>query len=174
MKISKIRFKQKLKAFTIVEILITMLISVIVISITLYSYRNISYYFHKYNLNKDYLFDLEVLYSDLHLNFQDSKEIWYIDNKLIFDNLKQTNYIFGENFTIYSTLPNDTFYFKPITINAYYDNQNVLNGPIDELLINVLFLNDTIKMHFYKQYPAGKKFLIEKEISNSDLINTRF
>jgi len=152
---------RRIKAFTIIEMLITMMISAVVVSITFFAYENISYNYNKYQANRDMLFDLELIYSNLYSHFQDSKTIKIKENTLIFEREANIEYQFGGSFIINSILPNDTLFINIEEVSTSYNSQFKNEGIIDELNIKVLMHKDTISLNFYKEYPIGMKLFFE-------------
>lgn len=162
-----------LKGFSIIELLITMLISTIVISLSYYAYENMTYHFNKYQRTKEKLQDLEFVYSDFYTHFQKSKSIAIIDNRIIFFTNNMVEFEISPTYILNRSILSDSIEVDIIVMEAKYNAKKVEKGIIDELSIKTLLQGDTMNMLFYKKYLLSEKLEVENPsyFDNCLLIN---
>jgi hypothetical protein len=165
----------KLKAFTLMEVTISMLLAVIVIGITYTSYDIIIRSYKNYNIKNQQLESLINLNKLLKKDFEDAQVILKTDNgiKMAFNN-NQINYQFTNEYIIRSSGVTDTFKFATGQWAASFeklpifnlDESNIENNRIDNLKLSVLYNNEIINYHYYKQYSSVNLFQRNSNASN--------
>lgn len=143
----------KLKAYTILELVMVMLLSAIVISFAYGSYRVVSGMFTRFKQANEQTNQLALLEKLLRQDFlqadyltQNERELscFYPDKRIV--------YTFEEDHVLRYNRLSDTFFVKPEAIQV----EQILAG--DQMLVNQLSLSiraeDTVTFYFSKQYPA--------------------
>ena len=160
----KIR-NSKLKGFTIIELIVTLIISSIIITSVYYSLSQVSEYYNKYTNLKSQITDLEIMNSNIKYNFFNCNEILIDNNELLFINKANTVYEITD--TSILNIKNNTYiYANEISTEALWNNKIVEYGNIDELFINITLLKDTISIHYLKDYALDKVIEINNLKSN--------
>ena len=156
---------KKVKAFTLVELLVSMLISSIVISMAYVSYDIVYKQFSNYkNINKKIN---EVILIDMLLknDFFQAKEIYCkTSDKLIFKDKQnhENTYLFTPGYIIRkSNEVNDTLFigaskilFKFQNEELFSDNASLTNKLMDEFCFESFVLGEIEQFHYKKEYAA--------------------
>jgi prepilin-type N-terminal cleavage/methylation domain-containing protein len=153
----------RIKAFTILEVSITMLIAAILIGITYTAFTIINKSYSSFNTKNKDMAELELLDELLRKDFDRAELIQKDQNGIIFKKADLTliKYEFNPAYIIRISGRIDTFKFKTEGFATLFEGQP-LNEPgaseeenrLDELDINLLFGNEKIPYHYFKQYSS--------------------
>ncbi len=154
--------KHRLKAFTIIEVTITMLVSAILIGITYTSYSIVSKSYRSFNVKNDDMAALETLDGLLKKDFIKAEIILKDSTGISFNSPGHiVKYIFAPDFIVRTSGITDTFKIATEKINTSFEKQpvNEVNlsdeqNRLDELDIDMIFQNEKIPYHYYKQYSS--------------------
>jgi hypothetical protein len=154
----------KLKAYTIMEMIVTMLIAGITISMAYSSYKIISGQFGQYKTNSQRNYDL-ILFDKLLLkDFINSNQVIRQSNgvKCVYND-KAIEYLFENIYVIRKSEITDTFKIVISNPKFYFLNEDnfVPEVLIDKVEFDGIIGNDTLPFVYKKQY--GADVLIEKE-----------
>ncbi|HET6243888.1 MAG: prepilin-type N-terminal cleavage/methylation domain-containing protein [Bacteroidetes bacterium] len=156
---------KKVKAFTIIELVVVMILTSIVVGIVYSSYSIVGNQFYMYKKTGIQNSQVALLKMLLNKDFTTSQTIKKGNNELFF--YQENNLIlygFGENFiTRNSNAVKDTFAISPINIDTRFLNQVILNNNdiVDELYFEAEIFKQQQVFQFKKQYAAD--VLIENE-----------
>jgi hypothetical protein len=146
-----------IKAFTILELVISMLLSLIVVLIAILAFEMISKQFMSYKKNNETIRNFYVLEGLLTNDFEFSKKIeWKDNNKMecyMPDN-KMFSYQLNDTLIIrYAENSTDTFFVKLNKIDKVFlvnENSKIIN----ELKLQTHLLNEDYLLSFKKNYAA--------------------
>jgi prepilin-type N-terminal cleavage/methylation domain-containing protein len=166
--------KYHVKAFTIMEVTITMMIAAILIGITYTAYSIISKSYISFNTKNS---DMAVLVQldRLLKRDLDRAEIMLKDNDGISlkNDVHEIKYKFEPGFITRTDVRIDTFKVKTDLVSTFFEGQPVNEtsadeeqNRLDELEFTLLFQNEKIPYHYHKQYSSVN--LIQR---NPDAIN---
>jgi len=158
----------RVKAFTIMEVTVAMLIAGLVIGMTYTAYSVVSRSYQSFQQKND---DIAVLLQLDHLlkrDFAQADTIFKTANGLTFTNAKSmVNYQIDSSWIIRTSAVTDTFKVKVSGVNTLFEEQPITNisptdepNRVDELEFQVLFQDKSIPYHYYKTYSAAN--LIER------------
>jgi len=153
----------KIKAFTIIELVVTMVITSIVIGIAVALYLSLDFYFRdtisEYDKDNNILLTGSMIKHDI-IN---AKEIVRNNSgfTVIITKNKKIRYDISDQHIIreINNLP-DTILcsVNDLTINTLEDN----TGLVNEIIINIGQGKNNIPLHFYKQYENDVLFELDK------------
>jgi prepilin-type N-terminal cleavage/methylation domain-containing protein len=153
----------RIKAFTIMEVTVTMLIAAILMGITYTAFTIINKSYNSFNTKNKDVAELEQLNELLRKDFDRAEFIQKDQNGISFKKADLTliKYEFNSDFIVRTSSRIDTFKFKTEELATLFEGQQV-NEPgaseeenrLDELDINLLFGNEKIPYHYYKQYSS--------------------
>ena len=152
-----------IKAFTIMEVTITMLIAAILMGITYTAFSIINKSYNSFNTKNKDMAELELLDELLRKDFDRAELIQKDQNRIILKraDLTLVKYEFNPDYIVRTFGRIDTFKFKTEAFSTSFEGQQVNeSGPsaeenrLDELDINLLFGNEKIPYHYYKQYSS--------------------
>jgi Tfp pilus assembly protein PilE len=154
--------KHQVKAFTIMEVTITMLVAAILIGITYTSYSIVSKSYLSFNVKNNDMAVLERLDELLKKDFEHAEIILKDTSGISLRSADRIiNYKFSPDFMVRTAGIVDTFKIKISDFNATFEGVPVSEvGPaeeqnrLDELDINILFQNEKIPYHYHKQYSS--------------------
>ncbi|MDF2432861.1 MAG: hypothetical protein JWP44_2492 [Mucilaginibacter sp.] len=154
--------KQKVQAFTILEVTITMLISALLIGITYTSYSIIVKSYRSFTLKNE---DMGVLISLDHIlkrDFDQADVILKMPHGLTLKSeQKIIKYTFNQGFITRESVKTDTFKvetqlvqtsFESITVNDIQDIDE--QNRLDDLSFTLLYQNEKIPHHYHKSYSS--------------------
>ncbi|RKR84466.1 prepilin-type N-terminal cleavage/methylation domain-containing protein [Mucilaginibacter gracilis] len=155
------------KAFTLLEMTIAMLVAAVVIGITYTSYQIISRSYLDFKLRNERMVTLASLDQLLRRDF-DQAEIISGSNKHIRidkENKPAVEYEFADRYIIRKAIIIDTFKVTNDSCRMFFEKQQIINDEttetantednrIDELLFNVSYNNETIPYHYNKDYSS--------------------
>ncbi len=158
---------QKAKAFTLMELLVSMLISGIVISIIYLSYEIIYKQYEEYKKTNQKITQTLLLNTLLKTDFLQSHYILNKEKGLVF--IDKENHGIGYQFEELYVLRKvnevqDTFFIaaKEISIKFQNEKQEVPLGLIDELIFDATILDEQEHFHYQKNY--GADVLMEENL----------
>jgi len=158
---------KKLKAFTILELMVTMIISSLVIGIIYTSYDFIGKQFISYKVVNEEI--TEAMTSNSLIN-RDINDAGYIQKTtggihIIYKKEKSLNYIFEVQYVIREiNNVRDTFSIPIFNVEMRLLNEKQLQtgGLIDELLLTTQVTGETQQFRFKKQYAADVLMELDK------------
>ncbi|HLC83714.1 MAG TPA: prepilin-type N-terminal cleavage/methylation domain-containing protein [Bacteroidia bacterium] len=157
---------QKLKAFTLMELLIGMIVSAIVISFCYMSYGMIYKQFINYKTVKQELVETMQFHSVLNRDFADAQKVLFKENELTLVNAKNVSYNFETEFVFRQAGEVvDTFFLNPVNISVdYLMTENNLSKPVVQFSFDALVLGEQEHFLFSKRYDA--EMIVNNEIQN--------
>jgi type II secretory pathway pseudopilin PulG len=158
---------KRLPAFTLTDVIVTMLISMLVMGIAFsifrFSYNQIIAY---QKANDDYK-ELFQLYNAMQEDFQRAGECTYYRNELqmqILGGYKTYRYTLLNNGVIRTTaISSDTFHVNIENIVAKFNNEEQLSGIIDEIDFEVTLNGERLPYKFAKEYAAETQMELTDE-----------
>ncbi|MFN3402664.1 MAG: prepilin-type N-terminal cleavage/methylation domain-containing protein [Cytophagaceae bacterium] len=148
----------KIKSFTVLEMLIVMLLSGITISA---AYAIFSIFFIKYNSfnhTSEENYKIMLLQKLLKEDIDKAEKILKADNgfKCIFPQ-KTTLYTFEKEYILRQSIVSDTFYCKVNEFNCYFGKEEVLEGGlIDRVNAGIEYNKNKMNLYYQKQYAADQ------------------
>ena len=154
--------KHRVKAFTIMEVTITMVIASILMGITYTTYSIISKSYLSFNTKNNDMAALEQLDKLLRRDFEQAEIIQKETGGIVIKNTDHTvTYEFNPDFIVRTTGIVDTFKVKTEEITTSFEGQPVNEAGsseeqnrLDELGINLLYQNEKIPYYYHKQYSS--------------------
>ncbi|MDB5137819.1 MAG: hypothetical protein JWP37_4422 [Mucilaginibacter sp.] len=154
--------KHKVKAFTILEVTITMLIAAILMGITYTTYSIISKSYLSFNLKNNDMATLETLDKLLRKDFARSEFILKDSSGILLKSALQTvRYELKPDFIVRTSGIVDTFKVNTEGWVTFFEGQPVEElrpqqeqNRLDELDISLVFQNEKIPYHYHKQYSS--------------------
>ncbi|HEY2582443.1 MAG TPA: hypothetical protein VGI43_11590 [Mucilaginibacter sp.] len=154
--------RNRVKAFTILEVTITMLIAGLLIGITYMSYSIIVKSYHSFTLKND---EMTILVSLDHLLKRDFERAEIIvkdqDGIVLTSNDKVIKYKFKADYIIRSGAKIDTFKVQTQNVSTTFENVEISEvqetgeqNRIDELGFTILFQDQKIPYHYHKLYSS--------------------
>lgn len=127
------RKTHKIKAFTLNEMLVVLLITSLVVGMAYSVLRLVQIQMHGIASNYEQNTELNLLRQSLWIDFNQSDRIWFDASKkelLLTNGLKETNYLFQEEAIIKGK---DTFFIKIASMERYFNGKKSHLGEIDAL-----------------------------------------
>ncbi|MEL6863602.1 MAG: hypothetical protein AAFP19_04245 [Bacteroidota bacterium] len=157
---------KSLAAFTIAELLVVSLLSVLTASAAIAAFQIVDTQYEDYAQHTEASLRLNSLHALLYGDFAEAEVVRIENNRLAFDYLSYTIwYSFSEDFLVRRTDQEvqrpDTFWLYPRHLEAHFANQPVEWGRIDRCQFEVMMEEIIFPFHFHKSYSA------------QDLINDR-
>ena len=145
---------KRLKSFTLIEVLISMVLSVLVIgfSLQVFSYFKKQYSWTK--LHADSILEINRFEFVMNSDIEKSSFIHYQNSQLLMEGV---TYSFGSEIARSSSGFVDTFDIKVIAVS--YDQFSTL---LSQFNIETTLASDTIFISFYKDYDAQTKMIYEE------------
>jgi Tfp pilus assembly protein PilE len=154
--------KQKIKAYTLMEITIAMLLSAVCISMCYSAYGIITGYYKEFGRKNEASAALSSLKQVLARDFLNSKHALREENKIILLSDSITIAYGFESEWITRDLNQqhiDTFKVKSSTLTAYFEHLEVLSADtIDQVSFNVILSHKTVPIQVRKVYSAENLF----------------
>jgi type II secretory pathway component PulJ len=155
--------KHKVKAFTIMEITVAMLLAAIVIGITYAAYSIISQSYMAYHNKNEDMEGLVRLDELLRRDFSHADTISKVENGILCKiDTESISYEFQPDYVVRHSTIIDTFKLKTSGINTLFENQPVAEinsmaeqNRLDELDLTVLFHDEKIPYYYHKQYSSA-------------------
>lgn len=149
---------RKLKAFTLMELLIGMIVSAIVISFCYLSYAMIYKQFVSYRTVKQELVEALEFHSVLNRDFVDAQKATFRETELTLISYKNRNviYNFEAEFVLRKTGEVvDTFFLEPTNISTdFLMTENNFSKPVVQFSFDALVLGEQEHFLFNKRYDA--------------------
>lgn len=126
----------KIKAFTILELVLAMLLAAIVIAMAYSAYSIFTKVYKNYSLNVDRNTELLLLRKVLNTDFDTSGSITVKGNRIVFGRKDEADTIAYEiypQFMVRVSVVPDTFYLKDLIVVGSFENQQRVNGRLDQL-----------------------------------------
>jgi Tfp pilus assembly protein PilE len=154
--------KQKIKAFTILEVTITMLITALLIAITYTSYSIIVKSYRSFTLKNEAMGVLTSLDHVLKRDFDRADMILKTSDGIILQtDQKIVKYVFNADFVIRESVKMDTFKVQPQEVQTSFESVPITEARdtaeqnrIDELTFTLPYQNEKIPYHYYKTYSS--------------------
>ncbi len=154
--------RHRVKAFTIMEVTVAMLIASIAISIAYTVYTIVVKSYNSYNIKNSDMAVLVRLNELLKTDFEHADIILKDQKSIIFKNADRlVNYDVEPDFILRISTITDTFKVKTQEFNTTFENAPVTEianeeepNRIDELQLNLLFENKKISYYYHKQYSS--------------------
>ena len=145
----------KIKAFSLLEVLVALTISTILFGLVGSAYFIILENYHKYKFTQEVSYDTYTLHR---LLFMDMDKSNYVNamgqGHLMYINFKDTvSYEFQDELVIRKAQMEDTFFVKLDEVNFSYKNTNVSLGVVDQLSFSCANAGKS-NFYFYKNYGA--------------------
>jgi prepilin-type N-terminal cleavage/methylation domain-containing protein len=163
----------KLKAFTIMEVTIALLVSGILIAIVYVAFAVVSNSYHAFLLKNGESADLAQLDLLLNRDFRKANLITKTDSGLFLKNSNDsTNYILNSNYIVRKNGITDTFKVKTTSVNMYFEQHplgitgEAEDNRIDELEFDLSLHNEKMTFHYYKQYSSADLFKQDTHAGN--------
>lgn len=157
----------KVKAYTILEVVIAMLVSVVVIFITYTAYSIVSRSYGNFRSKNEDMAILARLDQLLLRDFERAEVINGSGNQVSMtrDNGRMVSYEFANGYVVRTDQIVDTFKVstekyqtlfegKPLGDGEELDVKNKESDRLDELSFAVTYKNETIPYHYYKRYSS--------------------
>jgi len=151
---------KRIKAFTIIELLVTMVISAIVVVLAFQGLNWTKSQHLNYQTKVSNQLEIQQLYGQLKLAFQDATEISITNNELKckYKNGADKYWEFGyERAPAFISNENNSIIFEPIKVtdlHTYFEDEVRYVGLIDKMKLDVEFEGKTVVWEFNKQYDA--------------------
>lgn len=166
--------KHRIKAFTIMEVTVTMMVAAILMGITYTTYSIVSRSYLSFNTKNKDMAELELLDRLLKRDFDRGEVILKETDGIIIKNTdRMVTYEFSPDYITRNSGITDTFKVKTEGLSTSFEGQPVdetgLSGEqnrLDDLSFNLIFQNEKIPYHYYKQYSSVN--LIQR---NPDAVN---
>jgi Tfp pilus assembly protein PilE len=154
--------KQKVKAFTILEVTITMLITALLIGITYTSYSIIVKSYRSFTVKNEEMTVLVTLDHLLKRDFDQAEMIFKDqDGIALTSNDKTIKYEFKPDYIVRIAVRIDTFKVQTQDVNMAFENiplnevqETEEQNRIDEVAFILIFQNEKIPYHYNKLYSS--------------------
>lgn len=154
--------KTTVRAFTILEVTITMVIAGLLIGLTYTSYTIIAKFYHAFKDKNDRMAVLVSLDHVLARDFDRAEIILRKTDGITIKNSSRTiKYTFNLNFITRNDFKTDTFMVQPVEIKYFFQqapvsevNEREEQNRLDEVSFTVVFTDQKIPYHYYKQYSS--------------------
>ncbi len=158
--------RAKVKAFTIIEITISMLIAALVIGIAYTAYTIVNKSYLSYNNKHEEMAVLLRINELMTKDFDHADIIEKSDSGLtIIRGSNMINYVFTPDYIVHTAGIVDTFKVKTQEISTLFENQPITNtgmdeeqNRVDELNITIVYQNKMFPYHFFKHYSSADLF----------------
>lgn len=157
---------KKLKAFTVAELLVVAILSLLVASATFSVIRIFNQQYNSYQKDHELAAELDELYTWLQWDCFNSKWMVYQDGRIYFEfDDKTIFYEFGKNEILRKKQSDDLLLRKfKITYNkikGYLNEEETQREIIDEFQLNYMFLNKERILKVKKKYSAKELIFID-------------
>ena len=166
--------KKTVRAFTILEVTITMLIAGLLIGLTYTSFTIVSRSYHAFKDKND---RMAVLVSLDHVLARDFDRADIIlkepDGISVKNNTQLIKYIFNTDYVTRISTKTDTFKVQPIEMKTAFENMPITEvqaleeqNRLDELDFTLVFQDRKIPYHYHKQYSSDNLIKRNPNASN--------
>lgn len=158
--------RQRIKAFTIMEVVVTMTIAAILMGITYTSYQIINKSYSSFNVKNNEMAALERLDELLKKDFNRAEIIEKDEKGIVVKSRRDTiQYEFAPDFILRISAITDTFKIKNEGPSTSFEGQ-LIDGQglseeenrLDALSISLLFQNEKVLYHYHKVYSSVNLF----------------
>ena len=154
--------RQRVKAFTIMEVVVTMTIAAILMGITYTSYQIVSKSYRSFNVKNNEIAALERLDELLKKDFNRAGIIEKDEKGIVVKSKRDTiQYEFTPDFILRISAITDTFKIKNEGLSTSFEDQLVdgqglseEENRLDGLNISLLLQNEKILYHYHKVYSS--------------------
>jgi len=154
---------QRINAFTIMEVVVTMTIAAILMGITYTSYQIVSKSYHSFNVKNNEMAALERLDELLKKDFNKAEIIEKAGKGIVVKSLRDTvQYEFAPDFILRISAITDTFKIKNEDLATSFEGQlvdgqglNEEENRLDGLDISLLLQSEKILYHYHKVYSSA-------------------
>jgi Tfp pilus assembly protein PilE len=154
--------KQKVKAFTILEVTITMLITALLIGITYTSYSIIVKSYQSFDKKNNEMAVLATLDHLLKRDFDQAESIFKDQEGIALISINKTiKYQFKLDYILRIGARTDTFKVQTQDVNTAFENVSINEvqeteeqNRIDELAFTLIYQNEKIPYHYVKLYSS--------------------
>ena len=158
MNTNRVQLNQKVKAFTIIEMTVVMLLSTVVISMAYFAFELLSKRYLKYKAQTEVYYKLTLLDQLLSKDFFLADSI-KTDGEMLhtFQGNTICKYEFSQKYVVrQAASQTDTFYCKIQKHELLYNQQPILPGDIvDQLNLSLLFEEKKLDYIYSKHYDAA-------------------
>ncbi len=157
---------KRIPAFTITDLIVTMIISMLVVGIAFTIFRFTYNQLYRYSEMNDEYKELYQFYAVMQEDFQRASEISYSPGELQMLMLagKEYRYILSDDYIIRETnIKADTFHINTQQIIAKFDGEEQFAGLADEISITIVKGDVTFPFTFIKEYSAEMLMGLEEE-----------
>ena len=163
--------KRKVRAFTIMEVTVSMLIAAIVIMIVYTAYRIIGSSYADYDHKNKLVSELIIADKILKKDFSNALDILQTSEGIKLQMQEgQIDYVFGDRYIVrnQNRLRLDTFNLTDCTVILKFKNRAAnIDESVDDLSLNCNFDKQHITLTYHKTYSA-KQLLEQGERSNTE------
>lgn len=147
---------RKLKAFTLLELLVAMAITGLVVSIAGISYNILGKQYYIFKENNTIIAAAFSLNNKLAGDFIEAVSITRQGNELVVkkDGRPEVKYLVNSDRIIRTEAVSDTFFISARNIKSGFINEEKVNGLVDELYFEAKVLGENECFHFKKAYSA--------------------
>jgi prepilin-type N-terminal cleavage/methylation domain-containing protein len=153
---------QKIKAFTIMEVVVTMTIAAILMGITYTSYQIVNKSYRSFNVKNNEIAALERLDELLKKDFNRAEFIEKVEKGIIIKSRRDTvQYEFTPDFILRISAITDTFKIKNEGLSTSFEDRLVdgqglseEENRLDGLNISLLLQNEKIRYQYHKIYSS--------------------
>lgn len=153
----------RVKAFTILEVTIAMLIAGVLIAITYTSYSIIVKSYGSFTHKNQDMAQLVRLDEWLKKDFAHAEIVQKDSAGIVLNSAdRHIKYKFDPDFIVRIEIRTDTFKVKPETVITSFEDQPVNELPtteelnrLDDLQLDILFQDEKIPYHYHKQYSSA-------------------
>lgn len=154
--------RQRIKAFTIIEVVVTMTIAAILMGLTYTSYQIVNKSYRSFNVKNNEMAALERLDELLKKDFNRAGIIEKDEKGIVVKSKRDTiQYEFTPDFILRISAMTDTFKIKNEGLSTSFEDQLVdgqglseEESRLDGLNISLLFQNEKIFYHYHKVYSS--------------------
>jgi prepilin-type N-terminal cleavage/methylation domain-containing protein len=152
----------RLKAFTIMEVTVTMMIAAILMGITYTAYTIVNKSYLSFNTKNNDMAEVELLDQLLKRDFDQAGVIQKNTGGIVITNTGQTiQYVFTPDFITRTSVITDTFKVKTDSLMTSFEGQPIdeagsseEQNRLDELSFTLIYQNENIPCHYHKQYSS--------------------
>jgi Tfp pilus assembly protein PilE len=153
----------RVRAFTILEVTITMLIASLLIGFTYTAYSIVVRSYSSFNHKNQDMAELVRLDEWLKKDFAHADSVEKDTAGLVFNSIDHhVKYLFEPDFILRNEIKTDTFKIKTENIVTSFESQPVTafsanreQDRLDDLELDILFQNEKIPYHYHKEYSSA-------------------
>lgn len=157
---------ERLKAFTLLELLVAMAVTGLVISIAGLAYNMLDKQFHAYRKTSEEVALVFQLNNRIITDFANASLIERTGEGLVMQraNKEPVQYLFtGKNVLRIEAGHRDTFHISIEEVTSLFKQEEQVLGTIDELYLDAIVLKDRERLHFTKLYSIDAELNREED-----------